>query len=115
MRYRAFANLLSGTTANADALNQVYNIAVGEKTTLNELFEILRASLARRESRYAAARAVHRDFRAGDVRYSLADIGKAHSLLGYRPIFRLPEGLEQAIGWYMASLSRDRSTQVMPA
>ena len=109
------ANLLAGTIAGPQAVNQVYNIAVGEKTTLNELFQLLRASLARRDPRYAAARAAYRDFRAGDVRFSLADIGKAQSLLGYRPIYRLPEGLEHAIGWYMASLARDRPARELSA
>jgi len=105
------ANLLSGTVSSAEALNQVYNIAVGDQTSLNELFEALRTSLSRRDSRFAAARAVHRDFRAGDVRFSLADISKARRLLGYNPSHRLHEGLEQAIGWYMANLSADRSNR----
>jgi UDP-N-acetylglucosamine 4-epimerase len=105
------ANLLSGTVASKEALNEVYNIAVGDQTTLNALFEALRASLSRRDSRFATASAVHRDFRAGDVRFSCADIGKARRLLGYRPTHRLKEGLEQAIDWYLASLSPDRSTQ----
>ena len=109
------ANLLAGTIASAEAVNEVYNVAVGERTTLNDLFKLLRASLARRDPRYAVARAVHRDFRLGDVRYSLADIGKARRLLGYNPMYRLPEGLEHAIGWYMANLASDRSTRQLSA
>ena len=102
------ANLQAGTIDSPQAVNQVYNIAVGDKTTLNDLFKLLHANLARRDPRYAVARAVHREFRAGDVRFSLADIGKAQSLLGYRPAYRLAEGLEHAIGWYMESLARDK-------
>lgn len=105
------ANLLAGTVASAEAVNQVYNIAVGDRTTLNELFAGLRAALARHDPRFATARAVHRDFRPGDVRYSLADIGKARQRLGYRPTHRLEEGLEEAIGWYVERLAPDTARE----
>jgi UDP-N-acetylglucosamine 4-epimerase len=101
------ANLLSSSTGSAEALNQVYNIAVGDKTTLNELFELLRAGICSRNPRFAAAHAIYRDFRAGDVRFSCADIGKAQRFLGYRPTHRLNDGLEETIGWYMARSSTD--------
>jgi UDP-N-acetylglucosamine 4-epimerase len=77
------ANLLAATTADPAAVNQVYNVAVGQRTSLNELFEHLRAMLAPRFAHLATAKPVYRDFRAGDVRHSLADIGKAQWYVGH--------------------------------
>ena len=99
------ANLLSGTVENPEASGQVYNVAVGESTTLNELFASIRGLLASRVPGFAPVPPVYRDFRAGDVRYSLADISKAEKLLGYRPQYRAQEGLERAIDWYVAQLA----------
>jgi UDP-N-acetylglucosamine 4-epimerase len=94
------ANLLAATTTNPGAANQVYNVAVGERTTLNELFLVLQATLRRRHPALQDAKPVYRDFRAGDVRHSLADISKAQRLLGYAPTHRLANGLEVAMDWY---------------
>lgn len=99
------ANLLAATTADPAAVNQVYNVAVGQRTSLNELFEHLRAMLASRFKHLAAAKPIHRDFRAGDVRHSLADISKAHHLLGYVPTHVVGEGLAEAMEWYLGHLS----------
>ncbi len=97
------ANLLAATAASVipaqagihapqhPALNQIYNVAVGDRTTLNILFALLRNNLN------ADAQPVYRDFRAGDVRHSQADIGKAQRLLGYAPTHRLAEGVAEAI------------------
>ena len=93
------ANLLAATTASPDAKNQVYNVAVGDRTTLNDLFALLRDNLVAHGVR-ADVKPVYRDFRAGDVRHSLADIGKAQRLLGYAPMHRLTEGVAQCIPWY---------------
>src|SRR5204863_4897845 len=90
------ANLLAATTTNA-AANQVYNVALGERATLNELFLALQAALRRREPALPEAKPVYRDFRAGDVRHSLADISKAQRLLGYAPTHRLSQGIERAM------------------
>jgi len=95
------ANLLAATTPNPDAKNQVYNVAVGDRTTLNELYAQLHRHLLPRYPRLAGAQPVHRDFRAGDVRHSLADIGKAQRLLGYAPTQRIGEGLALAMPWYI--------------
>jgi UDP-N-acetylglucosamine 4-epimerase len=95
------ANLLAATTPNPDAKNQVYNVAVGDRTSLNELYAQLHRHLLPRYSRLAGAQPVHRDFRAGDVRHSLADIGKAQRLLGYAPTQRIGEGLALAMPWYI--------------
>ena len=96
------ANLLAATADKEEALNQVYNVAVNDRTSLNRLFEMLRDILAERFPRVAAARPLYRDFRAGDVRHSLADIGKAERLLGYAPTHRIEEGLREAMDWYVA-------------
>jgi UDP-N-acetylglucosamine 4-epimerase len=103
------ANLLAATTEDPAAVDQVYNVAVGERTSLNELFAHLRSSLSRHCTHLGDDyRPVYRDFRAGDVLHSLADIGKAAHLLGFRPSFRVGEGLEQAMAWYVAD-ARTRS------
>ena len=94
------ANLLAATAANPAAVNQAYNIAVGERTTLNELFQLLHDGLRRLNPDLPVQKPVYRDFRAGDVRHSLADIGKAKRLLGFEPIQRARDGLEMAMEWY---------------
>lgn len=93
------ANLLAATTGDPDALNQVYNVAVGDRTTLNQLFQTLRQGLAP-HGVPADAAPQYRDFRPGDVRHSQADIGKARRLLGYAPTHRFAEGIAAAIPWY---------------
>ncbi len=94
------ANLLAATTPHAEARNQVYNVAVGQRTTLNELFDLLQQTLRRREPGLPLQQPAYGDFRPGDVRHSLADIGKAQRLLGYAPAFRIEVGLERAMDWY---------------
>lgn len=94
------ASLLAATTPNPAALNQAYNIAVGERTTLNELFQLLQDGLRRRDPALPKQPPVYQAFRAGDVRHSLADISKARQLLGYGPQQRVRDGLEMALEWY---------------
>ncbi len=94
------ANLLAATTLRADALNEAYNVALGRRTTLLELFEALRVRLAQRQPRVAALRPEHGPFRAGDVLHSLADTTKARERLGYEPTHTLEQGLDEALGWY---------------
>ena len=93
-------NLLAATTENPEAINQVYNVAVGDRTTLNQLYEQLNINLLPNFAHLQGVRPVYRDFRAGDVRHSLADIDKAATLLGYQPTHRIEEGLKVAMGWY---------------
>jgi UDP-N-acetylglucosamine 4-epimerase len=99
------ANLLAATTTDPAAVNQVYNVAVGQRTSLNELLEHLRAMLVPRFSHLEGFSPSYRDFRAGDVRHSLADISKAHSLLGYEPSHTVGDGLSEAMEWYADRLS----------
>jgi UDP-N-acetylglucosamine 4-epimerase len=82
------------------ALNQIYNVAMGDRTTLNELFALLRDNLAS-HGVSADTHPVYRDFRAGDVRYSQADVGKAQRLLGYAPTHRIAGGIAAAMPWYI--------------
>jgi UDP-N-acetylglucosamine 4-epimerase len=100
------ANLLAATSENPDAANQVYNVAVGERTSLNELYVHLRDALARQFPHLKDALPVHRDFRAGDVRHSLADTSKAATCLGYQPTHRIGEGLHEAMEWYVQHLTQ---------
>lgn len=102
------ANLLAATAESDEARNQVYNVAFGERTSLNELFEMIRERVTPRFPGAAEARPVYRDFRAGDVRHSLADIGKAQRLLGYEPDFSVRQGLDEAAAWYIDSLGANR-------
>ncbi|WP_151709434.1 NAD-dependent epimerase/dehydratase family protein [Acinetobacter brisouii] len=97
------ANLLAATTENPAALNQIYNVAVGGRTDLNQLFIMLTETLAKNAVNYTQA-AVYRDFRAGDVHHSQADISKIQTLLGYQPQFNIAQGIEQAMPWYVQHL-----------
>lgn len=98
------ANLLAATTNNSAAINNAYNIAVGERTTLNELLELIKKALHAREPGVIDQKPIYRDFRAGDVRHSLADIDKARRLLGYEPEYSIERGLELAMDWYRAKI-----------
>ena len=95
-------NLLAATTDNTDAKNQVYNVAVGDRTTLNTLFTLLRDNLIA-HGVSADTQPVYRDFRAGDVRHSQAAICKARRLLGYAPTHNLVMGVAGAMMWYVAN------------
>jgi UDP-N-acetylglucosamine 4-epimerase len=94
------ANLLAATTTDPEAPGQAYNIAVGDRTTLNELFRLIRERVARFEPAAASREPVYREFRPGDVRHSLADIEKARTRLGYRPTYTVGAGLDCAAAWY---------------
>lgn len=96
------ANLLAATTENSDAVNQVYNVALDDRTSLNRLFEMLRDVLAESRPELGDLKPIYREFRPGDVRHSQADIAKARRLLGYAPTHRLEEGIRVAMPWYMS-------------
>ena len=97
------ANLLA-SFAQGEATNKIYNVAFGQRTTLNELFGLIKEEVARHKPEVMGAECVHRDYRAGDVRHSLADISRAHNLLGYDPQFDVRQGLRLAGDWYAANL-----------
>jgi UDP-N-acetylglucosamine/UDP-N-acetylgalactosamine 4-epimerase len=94
------ANLLAATTENPEAIGKVYNVAVGDRTTLLQLFDGIRAQVARYRPEAAAVRPEHREARAGDVRHSLADVSRARQLLGYEPAVTVTQGLARAAEWY---------------
>ena len=98
------ANLLAATTDNPRAINQVYNVAVGEQSTLNELCAELYRFLMQIYPHLGKVKPVYRDFRVGDVRNSRADIGKARRLLGYAPTHRLCQGIAEAMPWHTGRL-----------
>ncbi|WP_205480480.1 SDR family oxidoreductase [Sphingomonas arenae] len=95
------ANLRAAVAPDA-ALGEVFNVAVGQRTTLNELFSLLRDSLGRRQVHYGRE-PHHAEFRAGDVRHSEADVGKAVRMLGYAPTHAIRDGVEDALPWYLES------------
>ncbi len=112
------ANLRAATVADPAAVGEVYNVAVGDQTSLNELHRLLVACLERRIPGFTHAAPIHREFRAGDVRYSRADIAKARRLLGFRPTYRIGEGLEHALDWYVSRLrpvTKGGEAVVLPA
>jgi len=97
-------NILSAT-ANDNAKNEVYNVAVGGRTTLNDLFSAIKSGLAKETPELDSKEPTYRDFRAGDVRHSQADISKAQSKLGYNPSHNISEGLKEALIWYRCHLA----------
>jgi UDP-N-acetylglucosamine 4-epimerase len=99
------ANLLAATTENPEALDQVYNIAYGERTTLEELNGHMREELQARLPDLQVPPSVHKDFRPGDVRHSLASINKARTLLGYEPSHSIRAGLSETMDWYVRNLA----------
>ena len=98
------ANILAALARDDNALNRVYNIAFGERTTLNELFFMIRERVAAKYPKGMDSKPVYRDFRPGDVRHSLADITRAKKLLGYTPGFSVLHGLDIASEWYINNL-----------
>jgi UDP-N-acetylglucosamine 4-epimerase len=99
------ANLLAALAQSPEAIGQAYNVAVGTQTTLNELFALIRTSLARRMPHLRSVRPIYREPRRGDMKLSRADVSKAEKLLGYHPAFDLAAGLERTIDWYVAELA----------
>ena len=99
------ANLLASTATNAEAWDTVYNVAFGESISLNTLYDLLQQEVAKHRKNHTEQQAVYREFRAGDVRHSLADISRAKTLLGYDPQFDVRQGLAKAGEWYANNLS----------
>ena len=98
------ANIRAGLSTNPEAVGQVYNVAFGEQTSLNTLHQLLSQEIMALDARVTFTPPVYRDFRKGDVRHSLADIGKAKRLLGYRPDFSVRAGLKTAMPWYVGRI-----------
>lgn len=97
-------NMLAMTTTNPDAVNQIYNTAFGERTTLNQLVSYLREFLGEKDSAILDIEPTHGPNRAGDIPHSLASIDKARALMGYDPKYSMREGLREAVDWYWENL-----------
>ncbi|HEX8874825.1 MAG TPA: SDR family oxidoreductase [Nitrosospira sp.] len=102
------ANLLAALAESSDAVNQVYNVAINERTSLNELYEMIRGLLSEKFPCLRHHDPEYTDFRKGDVRHSQADISKASRILGYAPTHRIREGLRQAMDWYISYLAPEQ-------
>ncbi|MEK5752474.1 NAD-dependent epimerase/dehydratase family protein [Acinetobacter variabilis] len=98
------ANILAATTTDENAKNQVYNVAVGDRTTLNELYRAIQNALAENGVQYDKD-PIYCDFRAGDVRHSQASIAKIQQHLGYAPQYKIAEGIQLAMQWYVHNLT----------
>ena len=95
-------NIRAALTKDPEAINQIYNVAVGDRTSLNQLHGILKTGLEKHMPSLEIEQPIYRDFRAGDVMHSQADISKAQALLGYDPKYTIVEGLEEALAWYVS-------------
>ncbi|MDC3391596.1 NAD-dependent epimerase/dehydratase family protein [Candidatus Thioglobus sp.] len=98
-------NILAATTNNEDAIDQVYNVALNEQTSLNILYQMIEERIVERIQSIEKKAPVYRDFRSGDVRHSLADISKAKRLLNYNPKYKISKGMDEAMDWYIKSLT----------
>ena len=98
-------NILAATTDNDDATNQIYNVALNNQTSLNMLYQMIEEMLIQRTKGLKKKKPIYRDFRSGDVRHSLADIGKAKKLLNYQPKYKIKEGIDLVIDWYIKNLT----------
>jgi UDP-N-acetylglucosamine/UDP-N-acetylgalactosamine 4-epimerase len=99
-------NLLAATADKDEATDQVYNVALNDRTSLNKLYRIIEDRLIQRTADLEKKEPIYRDFRAGDVRHSQANIDKAQALLNYQPKYMISEGMDEAIDWYVDSLSK---------
>tara|TARA_B100001063_G_scaffold241423_1_gene268277 strand:+ start:147 stop:1187 length:1041 start_codon:yes stop_codon:yes gene_type:complete len=98
-------NLLAATTDDDEALDQVYNVALNDRTSLNQLYQMIEERLRQRISKLKKKEPIYRDFRSGDVRHSQANISKAEKLLDYQPAYRISKGLDEAMDWYVKNLN----------
>jgi UDP-N-acetylglucosamine/UDP-N-acetylgalactosamine 4-epimerase len=94
------ANMLSATTTNAEAIGEVFNVALNARTSLNELFELIRQNLSATYPHLKEYRGIYQPFRMGDIQHSQADISKAQKLLGYAPTHTMAQGMAETLAWY---------------
>ena len=99
-------NLLAATTDNDDATNQIYNVALNDRTDLNELYRMIENRIIKRIKGLKKKEPIYRDHRTGDVRHSQANIDKAKKLLDYDPKHLISKGMDEAIDWYINNLSK---------
>jgi UDP-N-acetylglucosamine/UDP-N-acetylgalactosamine 4-epimerase len=94
-------NLLAATTDNEHALNQVYNVALNDRTSLTELYKMMVGKLSKKTEDLQKKPPIYREFRIGDVKHSQADITKAKRLLGYEPSYKISKGMDETLDWYL--------------
>ncbi len=105
------ANILAGTTTNPNAFAKAYNTAAGGRETLNNLFNAIRNGLEEKIPELKIKDAIYRDFRAGDIRHSNANIDSAKELLGYEPTHTLEEGLKESLEWYINDIKNNKENK----
>ena len=98
-------NLLAATTDNDEATDQVYNVALNDRTSLNKLYQMIEKRLIQKIQVLEKKEPIYKGFRVGDVRHSQANIDKARSLLGYQPKYTISKGIDEAIDWYVSNLN----------
>jgi len=97
-------NLLAATTDNDEATDQVYNVALNDRTSLNKLYQMIEEKLIQRTEGLDKKKPIYQDFRTGDIRHSQANIDKAKALLGYQPKYTISKGMDEAVDWYIKSI-----------
>ena len=102
-------NLLAGTTDNTEAFGEAFNVAVGGRNTLNELYTLINKELNTHIDSFTEKNAIYRDFTAGDIRHSNANILKAQNFVGYVPTHDIYQGMEEAAQWYIESIGKKNS------
>jgi UDP-N-acetylglucosamine/UDP-N-acetylgalactosamine 4-epimerase len=98
-------NLLAATSEDEISTDQIYNVALNDRTSLNKLYQMIEEGIASRTEALEKQRPIYRDFRPGDVVHSQADISKAKELLGYDPRYKISDGMDEVIDWYIRNLS----------
>ena len=101
-------NILAGTTDNTEAFGEAFNVAVGGRNTLNELYNLIKDELNKASINHQPPTInkspIYRDFRPGDIRHSNANISKAQNFVGYAPTHDIYQGMEEAIEWYIENI-----------
>lgn len=98
------ANILAATVDDKKAINQIFNVAINDRTSLNQLHQMIESKLIKKVSSIKSKKPIYRDFRLGDVRHSQACIKKASNLLGYQPSHKISQGLDETVAWYVDNL-----------
>jgi UDP-N-acetylglucosamine 4-epimerase len=106
------ANILAGTTSNEKAFAQAFNTAIGGRETLNNLYTYIREGIKKNLPELEIKDAIYRDFRAGDIRHSNANIDKMKELLGYEPTHTLKNGLDESIAWYIKDIQKRKNNEI---
>ena len=105
------SNILAGTTTNEAAFGEVFNAGIGGRLTLNELYNAISTKLQEHLDGFVPQKPIYRDFRAGDIRHSNANIDKLKKITGYEPTHDINQGLEESVKWYIENLKKDKNAR----